>query len=62
MVQTVDDVKKYAKILLTLMTGCPEFKYWEKDNDKLILPERKLSNWIATIHALEAMINDIESE
>jgi hypothetical protein len=42
------------------MVGCPEFKYWLKDNDKLELKDDMLPAWIATLNALEALITDID--
>lgn len=51
---------KYLRILLTLMTGCPEYKYWEADNDELELDDRILPTWTGAIDALEALNNKIE--
>jgi hypothetical protein len=42
------------------MVGCPEFKYWLKDNDKLELKDDMLPAWRSTLNALEALITDID--
>lgn len=54
-------IDKHGRVLLTLMTGCPEFKYWLKDNDKLTLKDGMVPSWVATINALEALITSIET-
>ena len=40
------------------MTSCPEYKYWEKDNDKLKLKNEMLPSWVAVVHGLEALNED----
>lgn len=42
------------------MSGCPEYRYWEKDNDKLELKDEMLPSWIATLNALEALLSDMK--
>lgn len=49
---------KHVLVLLTLMTGCPEYKYWIKDNDKLVIPDNMMPSWIAVISSLEALEKD----
>ena len=49
-------VNKQARVLLTLMTGLPEFQFFKQDNDKLILKDSDLPIWSGNIRSLEALI------
>lgn len=51
---------KYLRVLLTLMTGCPEYRYWEKDNPLLKLKQEMLPSWVAVLNGLEALHEDYE--
>lgn len=48
------------RLLLCLMAGCPEFKFWEKDNDQVVLDVSERAHFMAAIHTLEVLLYKLE--
>jgi hypothetical protein len=58
----VDLILKKARELLTIMTGCPEYKYWIKDNPKLEIPDEMLPHWTGCVAGLEQLVKRLKDE
>jgi hypothetical protein len=37
------------------MTGCPEYNYWDPDNEKLKIKNEMLPSWVAALNGLDAL-------
>ena len=55
-------ILKKTRELLVIMTGCPEYKYWLPDNDKLVIPDGILPQWTAVIASLEALTTKLKDD
>lgn len=56
MTNDFDEIRKQARLLLTLMMRLKEFDYQDKENDKCVLTNKMMPVWTSALIALDQLI------
>ena len=55
------EIRKQARLLLTLMTGLKEYQWFKEDNDDCILTPKMLPVWTSATQVLDKLIHIVEN-
>lgn len=55
------EIRKQARLLLTLMIGLPEYQWFKEEDNKCILTPKMLPIWTSASQVLDELIHLVEN-